>query len=97
MNVNVNMTVENVTWIRSGRNNNKCRCEYKNPKEQNTCQKIYILNPTKRSCENVEYLANTKDYSVITCEEIINSADSVSTNWSANINKLCQQILITKK
>ena len=41
--------ISNQKW-----NNDKCRCECKNPKEQNSCEKDYIWNPTKYSCENVE-------------------------------------------
>ena len=32
--------------------NHKCRCECKNPKEYNLCQRDYILNPATCSCGN---------------------------------------------
>ena len=36
-------------------------------------------------CENVEYLANSIDDSVITCDEIVNTADSASTHALINV------------
>ena len=39
-------------------------------KNHNGCEKDFIWNPTKCSCENVEYLTSTIDNSVITCDEI---------------------------
>ena len=66
-------------------NNNKCWCECKDPKEQNTFEKDYIWNSTTCSCKKVEYLASTIDDSVITCDEIINAADRVSTNIPTDV------------
>ena len=33
-------------------NNNKCLCEYKNPKGHHGCEKDYIWNPTICRCKN---------------------------------------------
>ena len=74
-------------------NNDKGRCECKNPKEHNACEKDYIWNPTKCSCKNAEYLTSTIDYLAIPCDEIINAADSVSKNGSANFHKMNCYIL----
>ena len=60
-------------------NIDKCRCECKNPEEHNACEKHYISNPGTCSCENGEYLVSSISDSVITCDEIANAADSVST------------------
>ena len=46
--------------------------------------KDYIWNPAICSCENGEYLGSIINDSVITCDEIINAADSVSANVPAN-------------
>ena len=35
------------------------------------CEKDYIWNPTSCSCENGQYLANTIDDSVMSCDDII--------------------------
>ena len=48
-------------------------------------KKDYIWNPPTCSCENVEYLASTIEDSVITCDEIIDDADSVSINVPTNV------------
>ena len=64
--------------------NEKCRWECKNPEEHNACKKDCICNPAGSSFGNCEYLASTIDNSVVTCEEIINAANTVSTNVSAN-------------
>ena len=61
-------------------NNDKCQCERKNPKEHNACEKDYIWSPAIYSCEKTNYLASAIGDSVITCDEIINAADSASTN-----------------
>ena len=62
------------------RNNDKCLCDCKNPKAHIACKKGYIWNPATCSCEDFEYLASIAEDSVITCDEIINAADSISTN-----------------
>ena len=66
-------------------NNDKCWCESKSPKEDNACAKDYIQNSTTFSFGNVECLASTIDDSVITCDEIVNAADSVSTNVPTDV------------
>ena len=54
--------------------NYKYRCEYKNPKDYNACEKYHTCNPTTCSCENAEYLTRAIDYSAISCNEIINGS-----------------------
>ena len=41
------------------------------------CEKYYNWNPSMCSCENDKYLASTIVDSVITCDQIIDGADSV--------------------
>ena len=76
-------------------NNDKCRCECENPKEYNAFGKDYIWNPTTCSCENVEYFTSAIVDSVITCDEIIIVAGSVSKNGLANFHKMNCYILHT--
>ena len=78
------MTAENVTRIKSEIMITVGECE--NPKEQNTCKKNYIWNPTTCTCENVEYLTNTIDDSMITCDEIINESANVMSTVSSNFH-----------
>ena len=40
-------------------------CEWKNPKEHNSCEKDYIGNPDTYSCKNCNYLASIIDESVV--------------------------------
>ena len=68
-------------------NNDKCRYDSKNPKEHNACEKVCIWNPTTCGCENAEYLTSIIEDSVIMCDKIINVADSVSSNGSANFHE----------
>ena len=49
------------------------------------CAKNSISNPSTFICKNGEYLASTIVDSVITCHEIIDAADSVSTNISCTV------------
>ena len=49
------------------------------------CEKDYISNPPTCSCENSKYVGSIIDDPMITCDEIINAANSVSTNVSANL------------
>ena len=53
---------------------------------------IYIWNSARCICENGKYLKTTIDDSVITCDEIIDATDSLSTNvintMSANVTSL---------
>ena len=44
------------------------------------CGKDYSWHPTTFGCESGEYLASTIVDSAITCDEIIGTADIVSTN-----------------
>ena len=60
-------------------NNNKRRCECKNPKEHNVFKKEYIWNPATYSCKNGKYLGSIIDDSVITCDEIIKTTKISST------------------
>ena len=43
------------------------------------------LYPATCSCQNGKYVVSIIDNSVITCDEIINAAGSVSTNVPANV------------
>ena len=52
-------------------NNHKCRCECKNPKEHNSCEQDYILNPATSSGENGKYVGSITEDSVNTSVEII--------------------------
>ena len=51
------------------------------------CQRSYIWNPATCSCKNGNYLGSIIDDSVITCDEIINAADSVLTNVISTVSK----------
>ena len=51
-------------------NNDKCWSECK---KYHVCEKEYIWNSAKCSCENGKYLASIMDGSVIMCNEIIES------------------------
>ena len=42
------------------------------------CQKDYVWNPATCNCENENYLASIMDYSMITCDEIIESYAKLS-------------------
>ena len=46
------------------------------------CDKGYIWNPTTCSCKNGKYLANIIDGSVITCDDIIEEAKTIPTNFN---------------
>ena len=94
MNVNVSLTVANVTQIKSGiMISVGCKC--KNLQEHHAPKKDYTWNPATCNRYHGEYLASSTDDSVITYDKILNAADTVSTNGSANV--LYQQIMITKK
>ena len=45
--------------------NDKCRCECK---KRHICEKGYIWNPARCSCENGKYLGSIIDNLVITCD-----------------------------
>ena len=57
------------------------------------CEKGYTWHPSTCSCENGKYLVITIENSVITYDEIINDADSISTNITSTVSKT----FITKK
>ena len=65
-------------------NNDKCRCESKNLEEYHACEKDFIWNPVTCICQSGKYLGSIIDDGGITCQEIINAADSVSTKVSTN-------------
>ena len=48
-------------------------------------KKYFIWNPATCTYENGEFAVSTIDDSVITCDEIINAANSVSTNVSCSV------------
>ena len=59
-------------------NNDKFRCECKNPKEHHVCKNDYIChNATTCSCENGKYLASIMDDSVIKFVENIETTKTV--------------------
>ena len=78
-------------------NNDICWCEWKKSKEHNAYQKDYIWNPASCSCENVKYLASTIDDSVITSDEVVNDAESVSANIPTNVSSNALTNFLTKK
>ena len=39
-------------------NNDKCRCECKNPKKYHACKKGYVWSPSTCNCENGKYLGS---------------------------------------
>ena len=54
------------------------------------CEKDYVWNPATCNCENAKYLASIMDYSIITCDEIIESYAKVSLkddDEKTNFNK----------
>ena len=61
-------------------NNDKCRCEWRNPKEQHMCEKHYIWNPATCSCENHKYLATIIGDSVIRCDKILETKKTFPKN-----------------
>ena len=79
-------------------NNEKCRCKYK---KHHTCKKDDICNPATCSCKNGKYLAIIIDDSVITCDEIIETAKYIPTkivltnSTSTNFYILLTFLLIT--
>ena len=60
-------------------NNDKRRCECKNPKEHHVCEKDYIWNPATYTCKNGKYLGSIIDDSVVACDEIIEAIKAVPT------------------
>ena len=68
------------------RNNDKCRCEYKNPRKHLVCEKDYIWNPSTCTFKNDKYTESTTDDSVITCDKIADTVRSEPTKISINFN-----------
>ena len=64
-------------------NDYKWQCEFKNCR---TCQKDCSWNRNKDICETGKYLKSIIDSSVILCDEILNTTDSVSTNVTKTIS-----------
>ena len=60
-------------------NNDKCWCKCKK-KEDNLHEKDHIWKPATCTCENGKNLGSIIDDLVNICDEIINTANSVSTN-----------------
>ena len=60
-------------------NNDKCRCECKNPKEHHVYKEDYIWNPAACSCENSKHFASINDDSAIMCDETIETTKIVQT------------------
>ena len=71
-------------------NNDKCRCECKNPKEHHVYKEDYIWNPATCSCENSKHFASINDDSAIMCDETIETTKTVPT-------KIVQTKTISKK
>ena len=77
-------------------NSDKFRCECKNLEENRVFQKNYIWKSAIFNAENGKYLARILDDSVITCDEIVNSAYIVSTAMPTNaINIVSTNVMST--
>ena len=83
MNINVNLTVQDLIQIPSGITINKCWCEFKTLKNNRAWKKDYIWNPAISSCKNGKYLASIMDDSIITCDEFTETTKSVPTKTVA--------------
>ena len=57
-------------------NNDKFRCECKNPKEHFMCVKDYVWNPATGTCKNVTSFIND---SVISCDEFTDKVAKTAT------------------
>ena len=64
-------------------NNKLCQCKYKN---YQMCKEDCSWNPSACICEYDKYLGSIIDDSVMRCNEIINTADSVSTNVTSTVS-----------
>ena len=62
----------------------KCRCE---SKKIHVCEKDYVWNPTKCTCEKVKHLSSIKDDSVIISDEVIVLYDEEIKNIPTNFNE----------
>ena len=65
-------------------NNNKCRRECKNPRKHHVCEKDYIWNPRTCTCENGKFLEIIIGDLVFTCDEILEMAKTIPTNFNEN-------------
>ena len=75
-------------------NNDKCRCECKNPRKHHVCRKKFFFNPATCSCINSKYLASIIDNSVIMCDEIIEETKTATTNFNKKMESLKPKISI---
>ena len=66
------------------RNNDKCRCECKNPKEHHACEKKFIWDSATCTCEYGKYVGSIIDDSLITFLEIVYTTKRAPTT---NFNK----------
>ena len=60
------------------------------------CKKGYTWNPAACGLKNCEYIVSSIDDSVITFDEIVNIADSVSANVPTNLISTVSQFRIKK-
>lgn len=77
--VNVSLIAENVNGSNQKWNNNKCRCESKIPKKDNSCKKNHVWNPNTWSIEKSRQLESIIDNSVITCDECNEETKTIPT------------------
>ena len=56
-------------------NNDKCWCEYKNPKEHQVSEKNYFWNPAICRCENGKYVGSIIGDSAVIYDEIIDCSN----------------------
>ena len=66
------------------RNNDKCWCECKNPKEHHVCKNGYIWNPATCSCGNGKFKGSIIDDSVTVCVKIIDTTKKCSKKNCSN-------------
>ena len=59
--------------------NNKCPCECKNPEEHRVYKKGYFSNPAKCSCNNGKDIGSIIADSVVICDEIIDTTETIPT------------------
>ena len=67
-------------------NNDKCWCKCKKKKENNVHEKGHIWKPATCTCENGKNLGSIIDDLVNICDEIINTANSASTNVMCTVS-----------
>ena len=69
------------------RNNDKCLSECE---RRHVCEKDYIWNPARRSCQNAKYLASLMNDPAITCDEIkseVKSNNEETKTFHTNFNE----------